>query len=214
MSLKFRVTQATLAAIFCLCLTNSSLAHDLDDGVVERDCQIVVFPDRVEIQYMLEMNSSTRDAIAKAEKFSLAKTSRNGIPTTDPEAVRKAWDDFREKFATRLACKLSVKIAGKSQKLQVAKSETIEKHSIRLFFTLVAKHKVTTAATALEIADKNFSAQQGYLRMALKGRRGVEVAKSSAPPTVSSLTREPLSKLSKDEQQERRQVQAEFQLGS
>lgn len=198
---------------------NPAWAHELEDGVVERDCQIVIFPDRVEIQYSLEMNAKTRDQVASAAKESKGKpknsVKRTGLPsfpTTDPEELRKQWDDFRKEFAKTLAEKIEVRIDGKQTKLIPARSETIEKHSISLEFVLTIKHTVTSAGHSIEVTDKNFTDNAGYLRVAMKGRRKVKIADSTVPPIVSSLERTPCDELKPEEQKKRRHAKARFFL--
>ncbi len=198
---------------------NPAWAHELENGVVERDCQIVIFPDRVEIQYSLEMNAKTRDQVSLAAKESKEQSKntvkRSGMPsfpTTDPEELRKQWDKFRKEFAKTLAEKIEVRIDGKQAKLMPARSETLEKHSISLEFVLEIKHAVTIKGHSIDVTDKNFTENPGYLRVALKGRRKVKIADSTVPPIVSSLERTPWEKLTVKQQQKRRQAKARFFL--
>ena len=51
-----------LLGLTALFLSVPAFAHDLKDGHVERDVQVVIFPDRIEVQYTLEMNANTRDS--------------------------------------------------------------------------------------------------------------------------------------------------------
>ncbi len=208
-----------LLAPILVFFANPAWAHELEDGAVERDCQIVIFPDRVEIQYSLEMNAKTRDQVALAAKESKGKSKnsekRTGLPsfpTTDPEELRKQWDDFRKEFATTLAEKIEVRIDGKQAKPMPARSETIEKHSISLEFVLTIKHVVTSAGQSIEVTDKNFTENAGYLRIAMKGRRKVKIANSTVPPIVSSLERTPWEEFTVKQQQKRRQAKARFFL--
>ena len=194
-------------------------AHDLEDGVVERDCQIVIFPDRIEFQYSLEMNAKTRDRVALAAKESKGKSKntskRTGLPsfpTTDPEELRDQWDNFRERFAKTLAEKIEVRIDGKQAKLIPSRSETIEKHSISLEFVLTIKHAVTSEGHSIEVTDKNFAENAGFLRVAMKGRRQVKIEDSSVPPIVSSLERTPWEELTAEQQKKRRHAKARFFL--
>ncbi|MEM7558137.1 MAG: hypothetical protein AAF394_03365 [Planctomycetota bacterium] len=93
-----------------------------------------------------------------------------------------------------------------------ARSETIEKHSISLEFVLTIKHAVTSEGHSIEVTDKNFTENAGYLRVAMKGRRKVKLADSTVPPIVSSLERRPWSELKPEEQKKRRQAKARFFL--
>ncbi|MFN3189811.1 MAG: hypothetical protein ACE361_04755 [Aureliella sp.] len=180
----------------------STLAHELGDGVVERDLQIVVFPDRAEFQYSFEMNLATMRRFHGAFKNA----------GTLPEDQRQAWDVFRKAIASSLGDKIEVSISGKRCPLKLKSSETIEKHSIKVAHVFVCDFHAGEKSQAIEIHDKNFSDAAGYHRVAIKGRRGVQVEDSTAPVIVSQQLRNAWQKMSKEDREARVHVRASLRL--
>lgn len=209
-----------LAATFLLLLVpRVAWAHELKDGVVERDVQLVVFPDRVEIQYTVEMNPRTRDqhieqllVAARKIKPSGSSRSRTTSLTTEPDAIRAAWDDYCKLLASVMAEDVTLTIDSKRQAIDLVSSETIEKHSIKLHFVFAAKFQVASESQSLALRDKNFEDQPGYHRMAIKGRRGVEVTDANVPVIVSRVKRVEWSELTQRQQQKASSVTARISL--
>lgn len=193
-------------------------AHDLKDGVVERDVQLVVFPDRVEVQYTVEMNPSTRDkhveqlAAIRKIKSNGSLSSRSTSLRPDLTSMRAAWDDYRKLLGAALVEGVSLTIDSEQQTFELVSSETIEKHSTKLHFVFSAKFQVASRNQSLSLRDKNFKDHAGYHRMAIKGRRGVEVGDANVPIIVSRAKRVEWSKLTKQQQQEATLVSARISL--
>ena len=199
-------------------LTHGAWGHDLKDGVVERDVQMVVFPDRVEIQYTIEMSSSTRDKhieqMATERKDSVSRpASKQSISFgPDLDEIREAWDDYRKLLEDELTESFSLAIDEQQQSLELVSSETIEKHSTKLYFVFAAKFQVASREQVLVMQDKNFESHACYHRMALKGRRGVQVKDANAPFIVSQVERVEWAKLTKQQQRDASTVRARILL--
>ncbi len=199
-------------------IPNVVCAHDLKDGVVERDVQVVVFPDRVEIQYTVEMNPRTRDEhleqMAANGKIQSKESLGNHATRLGPgvTSVRLAWDGYREILGDLLVEGFSLNIDSKQQTVELVSSETIEKHSIKLYFVFSAKFQVMTVDQPLALRDQNFKDHAGYHRMAIKGRRGVEVLDANVPIIVSRVKRVDWSKLTEQQQQNASIVRARISM--
>ena len=204
----------TTISIYAALLCSLARAHDLKDGVVERDVQVVIFPDRVEFQYTIEMNARTRDKyLDEMRSKHLLESKDTRSSSADRKPVAK-WDQFRNQVAPHLAKNLRLTVAGEDLPLSVLGTETIEKHSIKLYFVFSRKYRVPSSSVSLRIQDDNFSEHDGYHRLALKGRRGVAIVNSTVPPIVSSLPRKTWSKLSKKEKSAATTARADFSLES
>ncbi|HBE69336.1 MAG TPA: hypothetical protein DDW52_14410 [Planctomycetaceae bacterium] len=173
--------------------------HDLPLGHVERDMQVVAFPDRIEFQYTIEMGAATmRQMYTQLREESLKNASKKR-PALDqlPEETDAAWHAFREAMAPRLAANIRVMRNGKSAKLKTIESETVFKHTTSLSFVFeTLRDQLDDSEYRLEVHDRNFVANDGYHRVAIKGRRGLGVTDSTTKVTVSQIDRTAWSKLS------------------
>lgn len=198
-----------LLGLKALFLNVPAFAHDLKDGHVERDVQVVIFPDRIEVQYTLEMNANTRDSY-QVRLDSSSKSSASDGKTNS--GLNAKWNRFRKALAPQLAKNMMLTIGGQNLSFEPVRSELVEKHSIRLYFVMDHKYKTGSSPVAITVRDKNFATFDGYHRLALKGRRGVVVSASSVPPIVSSLKRTAWSTMTKKEKSAATEARADFHL--
>ncbi|MEM8732978.1 MAG: hypothetical protein AAGG44_02070 [Planctomycetota bacterium] len=189
---------AIVSVVDAVLPTSAGLAHELKDGVVERDLQVVVFPDRAEFQYSFEMNFATMRKL-----FEGLKSDK-----TLPDDERAAWDAFRKVVASSLSEKIEVSIGGKRRHLKLKSSETIEKHSIKIAHVFVCDFTPEEKAQTIDLHDKNFAKAPGYHRVALKGRRGIQIEESTAPIIVSQQLRNAWEKMSAKDRESRVHIRA------
>ncbi len=194
-----RLLFCLLAISVCLPLVQ---AHELPEGVVERDVQIIIFPERIEVQYTIEMN----------EKTMRAEFGKLRPDLTSEREPRKAWDQYRLAVNAELPKRIVLAINDFQPELKTTSSQTLEKHGIQLMWVMSAEMGAKSDSQSITLHDKNFNDKPGYHRLALKGRRGVKIEQSTAPVIVSQVPRSSWAELTEAQKNRATRVAARFQL--
>ena len=177
------------------------LGHVLPDGVVERAVQVTVYPDRLEIRYQVGFNPKT-----------LARHLQQLAPDSPvPDDPDEALARYRELILPRLAQRLNVRVDGQRREVLLIEARRIFRHHAQLECVLHVPIEAPYASTRLQLEDENFPDAPGSHRMAVKGRAGVEVTESNAPPILARAERIEAAKLGPEQLASRRVIKARFQ---
>lgn len=163
--------------------------HELPDGEIERRVQVSVKPDCVLVEYSLGMNEAT------LEKELRKHGQKPGDTLSDK------WSQYQKIVLPSLAKNMQVTIDGDGQRpkpLRADYSGWSHRHLLCLFKVDV---KLSRKPTTIVVTDRNFLDTPGKYRIAMKGRSGAKLEKSSVPPTVSRARPVELSKLSQKKKQ-------------
>lgn len=194
------ISKFTASLLVLGMLNVTGWTHELPLDEVRRDAQVVIFPDRVEVQYAVVMGTATmRKESAQLQRAEQnAEQGSNKDPdaserseTDDDSASREEWDRYREQIAPKLARQLQLLVDGRLLDLELRKSETEQRHHTTLRYVFAVDVAVSDARQRLLLVDRNFADNPGVHRVAAKGRRGVALQDSSQPATVSRIERKP-----------------------
>jgi len=182
------------------CLLTVIPAHSLPDGHLERGVQVLVFPQRLEIHYRLGLT----DAQVIAELRSL------GDSEAPQDNAAAALLRFRELTADVLPSQLSVRIDGESRPVSFRDVYREERHHVRFVVVCEADISVNSQPVRIEVRDETPSGAAAIecRRMALRGRRGVEVTASTGEAALVRVPRKPVPAGSVDVNHPTRRVAA------
>jgi ABC-type nickel/cobalt efflux system permease component RcnA len=155
----------------------AALGHPLGPRTFDRAIQVVVFPERLEVIYELGIGELT----LATELLALVEPGRA------PADQRGAVELYRDQMAPILGRGLIVKVNQVEQPVALARTEYEIRDHARLTFVFRAPLPGGAAELSILVQETNFSGERGYLRMALKGRLGVEVLRSTRPAIVERL---------------------------
>ena len=191
---------------FSLCLVlalgHPALArgHDLPDGEIERRVQVSVKPDCVLVQYSLTMNGATLKKVLHQHRQKPAET----LPAM--------WKQYQKIVLPSLHKRLCLTVEGERAPLKPIRADFSGWGHPRLTCLLKAEVVLTHQLQTIVVADSNFLDVPGSYRLAMKGRSGVKMEKSTVPALASRAKPVVLSKLTKFQKEAAARAEGEFVL--
>lgn len=179
-------------------LTAGPLAHPLAPRTFDRAIQVVVLPDAIEIMYELGVNELT----LATELLALVE------PGQVPAEPAAAFALYRDQIAPILGRGLVVDADGTELPLRLERSEFERRDHVRFTFRYRAAWSLANPKRRVTVHETNFTAERGYVRIALKGRRGVQVDQSTKPAIVERIPLRATWEMSPEEEESSRFVRA------
>lgn len=165
--------------------SNAALAHELPKGVVERTTQVTVVADEIEIRYRISASAETlRDEVQRLDPQ--AKL---------PEELLPLLNTYKELAHPAMGQGLKLTLNGQPATLEPTQAGVAS--LIHLYIELHYRVEIPSGMTEAQLAlvDKNFAKTPGYVRMALRARKGAELVKSDAEVLVVRVPRKRLSEM-------------------
>ena len=176
---KRRRSAAWLAAVFMVCCSLSAgraQAHPLGQNAFNRDAAILVGPDRVQVEYLLDLAEIPTLAVGEE-----ADTNRDG-QVSDGE-----WAGYAERWARTLPDGLVVTAGGqrlplslKAQDWAVAPGQS-GLLTLRLLARLEAPLALAEHATVLDYRDQTHADRLGWKEVWIKTADGVQLISADVP---------------------------------
>ena len=190
--------------LFCLILVPGlsvpARCHELPDGQIERRVQISVKPDCVLVEYSLGMNEATLEK-------ELSKSERKAAAT-----LSARWKQYQKIVSRSLPGKLQLTIDGVRSPLKAFRSDSSGRGHSQLTCLLRADIALTRQLKTIVVTDASYPDTPGHYRIAMKGRSGVLLKKSSVASTVSRAKPSDLTKLNKKRKKSATRAEGVFVL--
>ena len=148
-------------------------AHKLKDGFVERAVEVVVRDDTLNLKYFVGLNEVTMAA-------TLAEWNGDSKTSLDSEKIN---DEFQRVLLEQLASQMEIEIDGRRKELTGVAVDICPKHH----FDFVASYTLrlpVDQTLEIEIADKNFTANESAARFAFKGVGSTMVNRTNVAPII------------------------------
>ncbi|MDA7979707.1 MAG: hypothetical protein MPJ50_13150 [Pirellulales bacterium] len=188
--------------VLALVLGHPALArgHDLKDGEIERDVQVSVKSDSVLVEYSVAMNKVTLAQELRTHGQKPAKT------------LSAMWKQYQEVILPVLNKHLELTVAGEKSPFEPIRAEFSGWSHLHLTCLFKAEISLTQQPRTIVFTDGNFHKALGKYRIAMKGRSGAKMAKSTVPPLVSRAKPVVLAKLTPEQNQAATRAEGEFAL--
>ena len=185
---------AVLATTLATGLAFGATLHEQPLGVVDRQVQVTVYPERLTVDYRLGLGESSMRAALR----------RLGIPYPSGKAA----ETYRSTIAGRLPRFLTIRVNGAAVPLRLVEVAASSRHHVAAEIRYEGEFAAAGPLT-VEVADENYRLVAGDHRVALRGRGGVRVTDSDGPELLvraEPVRMEGLSRLQRDRQRCRRAV--------
>lgn len=174
---------------WCFAIGILASGHSLPDGHVERAVQVLVYPSRIEIRYLIGINDNTVTERLKQSE----------LPAAIPAESDAALLEYGKRIFPELAGRIAVTLDGQHQPVRPMERSRIYKHHVQLECVYHIAIGGSEAPRKLTIVDKNFHDAPGAHRMAIKGREGAFVLDATAPPILARVERIPWTEMTKEQ---------------
>jgi hypothetical protein len=166
------------------CLSMIVPTHPLPDGQVERAVQVLVFPERIEMQYQVGL--SDRQVLAELDRLGEANDAED-----DPSAALLRYGQL---VAERLPSRLTVRVDARVRPVALRDLRWDERHHVRFVVVCEASVSVVSRTVRIEVRDQTSpgAAVIECRRMALRGRRGAIVTESTGETALVRVPRRPM----------------------
>lgn len=175
-------------------------SHELPDGEIERRVQISVKPDCVLVEYTLTMGEATLEK----------ELRKNGHEPTGE--LSDKWKQYQDLILPMLGKNTLVTMDGATRTVRPIRATYSGWSHGHLACLLIADVSLTKKQKTIVVTDRNFLDVPGEYRIALKGRSGAILEKSSTPLLVSRADPVDLAKLTKAQKQAATRAMGEFVL--
>jgi ABC-type nickel/cobalt efflux system permease component RcnA len=187
------------AIFFCLIVVvsgNSAYAHDIPNERVDRAIQVIVRPERLEVEYEVSLAELT-----------LAQDLRRLIGALPPTERESIFDRYGRETGPLNAKGLLVWLDGRATSLSLRSFDfAIEQHP-RYTFHFTAE---LPARGHLRIHDTNYVASEGSSRLAARAVDGVRLTDYDGPDDVQKIPVRAVWQLTDAEERATKQVTVEF----
>ena len=176
---------------FSICLqfhpAQISLAHELEDGFIEKAMEVVIRDDTATLKYYVGINDNTIDQV-------VAKWIKKAAPKTksQPDSIVEKLN-FSDLLLQQLSTSIELKINDKPVKLIQKRVYEPGKHH----FNWVAEFEFPLAngTNELSLVDQEFRQMKGAARYSLKALGSTMLLKSSVAPIIIRAKRHELNNL-------------------
>lgn len=203
--MRFIFAKHVLWAICSLVISMpAALAHELDDGFVERAVQVRIRDDQLNIEYNVGLTEPTMQQIIEssgAGKHALDTENETGI------AQPHIREQFKAIALTAIPESLSLTVDGQVQQLAVESIAEYPGHHYDFVINLSCKLSVRGPAD-FHLKDLNYTGLDGAVRYALKSSGKTMITRSNASPVIVRAKRHPLGTLKPDERHNACQITA------
>ena len=183
-----------------------SMAHDLEDGFVERAVQLRIRDGKLEIEYTIGLTEPTMAELLKnAVQDYLPPTTSNLIEKSVPsDSGLGGEDSVREKYKMRFKSlimdNLNLTVNGLRQTITCDSVADYPKHHYDFVFNFSCEMS-SIEKCKLVLEDSNFAEQDGGARYALKSSGKWIISRSNVAPIIIRSNRHDLSSLKPDQRQ-------------
>ncbi len=168
---------------------------------VDRGLQVVVFPDRVRLQYDLGLSSSA----------ALALLERNSSDFPDVEDRRALMLAFRDVALPEIQRRCRITVDGSPLALRVVETRIFPKHYVQLTCIFEAPLPVVGDVVRLRMVDGSFRGCDGNHLIALKTDDGAKLQSCSVPLILARVPRQSLRNESAAQREAARRAEAVVQ---
>jgi len=165
---------------------------------VDRGLQVVVFPDRVRLQYDLGLSPLAATAL-------LEKNARDLPDTEDRRALMEA---FRDMALPEIQHRCRMTVDGLPLELQAVESRIFPKRYVQLTCIFEAQLPVAGDTVRLQLVDGSFRGCNGSHLIALKTDDGAQLQSSTVPLILVRVSRQSLSNDSAAQREAARRAEA------
>jgi hypothetical protein len=168
---------------------------------VDRGLQVVVFPERVRLQYDLALNAPAV----------IALLDRNSHELPDIEDRRALMEAFRDVALSEIQRRCRITVNGSPLAWRVVETRIFPKHYVQLAFIFEAPLPVAGDFVRLRMVDGSFRGCDGNHLIALKTGNGAQLQSSSVPLILARVPRQSLSNDSAAQREAARRAEAVVQ---
>ena len=177
----------------------SLLAHDLDDGFVEKAVQVRIRDGELSIEYAIGLTEPTMNQLLAAEP-------RLPLPAKEPPAV-SVRERFKHHLETWMQKQFSTKINDKKCRLEIHSISDYPKHHYDFVVEMSCKLPADRSLE-LRIQDGAFGQLDGAARFALKSTGKTLISRTNVAPIIIRAKRHEFSALKPDERHNACQINA------
>ena len=171
--------------LFAFLMVQTSFAHELVDGFVERAMEVVVRDENVTIRYFIGVNDNTQSELAK--KWLPANQMSDETGLTDEQV-------FQSKLLQEIKEGISVSLQGK--KILLADGEVCQSPKHHFSYLVEFKFDIPPGSSnEIEIEDNNFQEMESAARFSLKALGSTILVKSNVAPIIIRAKRHELQRM-------------------
>ena len=178
-----------------------SVAHELEDGFVERAVEVVVRGQTLQLKYFVGLNENTKKQLLDRWK------SESGTDTSFANSVEEKTSTFEEAFPKQLSKWIKLEVDALERSLTRVGVEACPKHH----FDLVVEFEYALPAdqtVEIKLSDHKFNHWKSAARYSLKGVGATIVASTNVAPIIIRSDRIDFEKLSDAERSEKCRIVA------
>ncbi len=167
-------------------------------GAINRGVQVVVFPDRIELQYELSLSPAAAASVLEGRSVD--------VPEMDDR--RALIEAFRDLAVPEIERRCRVTVNGQPLALRHRDSLLFPKHYVPLQCTFSAPLESAEPTVRLQLVDGSFRGHAGKHAIALKTKEGGRILSSTVPLILSRVPRSSSSRDSAAHREAARRAEA------
>lgn len=186
-----------IASGIVVLLLTALFSHPLDDGFYDRGVQALVEPERTEVRYELIVSPGTIRSDLQAAGVEVPAAS-----------LGELYRLYARHLLPEVVTGLTLTVDGRRLPLEPVSADVVFAHHPRVELRYEAPCAFTDAPVRVSLDDVNFAGKPGFQRIALKGRRGIEVVESTAAVDLVRVPKRDVQTLGPEEIRDTRRVLA------